>query len=200
LNHIAFQALLDYVDNSGPKDVRTHIEAHLPLCEECRLRLEEARRVAQADTSSTMTPPAELLHRVLAAFRRRQQRIGQPLAILATLQFDSATQFAGLGARGAVAERHLLYSFKQFDLDLQISRDQPTKSLMLRGQLLPGQSSALDLEGAVVHLSKPGTGERLRLTDAVGQFSISGLTTGSYHLQVDLADRQLVVENLEILQ
>jgi hypothetical protein len=199
LTHFAFQTWLDYLDGSLLAEAQAALEDHLQTCNECQQRLADVRRLLKDEGEDQMiAPPVDLLQRVRAAFRHYHQRVDQPTPMSAQLQFDSFAHFAQLGLRGATAERQLLYSLAPFDLDLQISPDEHSGALVMRGQLLADPLAPSDLEGITVRLTGDEGRDHLRLTDALGRFSISGLPTGRYRLAIILADRQLVIEQLSI--
>ena len=132
----------------------------------------------------------------MAAFNRQIARTQQRLIEAARPSFDSWAQGAVSGARGASADRQLLYSVDAVDLDLQISPSGQHHGLALRGQILTEASQPGELEGITIRVLSAGEERALRLTDELGRFSISDLAPGAYSMQVELDEQDILIEEI----
>ena len=138
MKHPNFQKLVDYLDDKLSADEAQKIKAHVTTCVQCETELNRGRYLVGArQDRDLLAPELSLLNRVVAAFRRQQNRSPDRLRHEASLEFDSWTKMAPLGVRGMVQERQLLFSGDMFDVDLQIVKDRANSSTFtLRGQFL----------------------------------------------------------------
>ncbi len=197
MNHPPFHLLIEYLDGNLSPEAQQQVEAHLATCGDCQYELVFANRTLdQGGERGPTAPPANLIRRAVAAFRRKQASLAQRLSTMATLQLDNYAQVAPLGARGMVRERQLLYTFDEYDLDLQIDASNPSTAITLRGQILAHTARPTMLEGIPIHLISQQAGPWLRLTDELGYFGISGLKTDTYSLKVVFEDRDVLIERL----
>lgn len=153
-------------------------------------------------------PSAALLQCVMAAFRRRRTHTAHRRAITVRPSPRICAPVA-LGRRGAPQEEQFLYTVDGYDIDLHCSYDPALQSFVLQGQILahsPDVTTDMGtdvdmLEGLEVRLIAKQTpadhrGERLRLTDALGQFTFSYVTAGEYTLTLLLAEEELLLEGI----
>lgn len=130
-------------------------------------------RAARLVRSPSPTPAPNLLQPIIAMLRGDSWQM--PLA-------------AGLRA-GSGAPRSLAYSAEAWDVDLQLDR-QPG-GWQLRGQLLgPELTGSVVLNGG----EAPITAEISEL----GEFALPPLQAGIYTLQLQLGERTIVIEQLEL--
>jgi hypothetical protein len=197
--HLTFQTLIDYLEHTLDLGIQEEVQHHLDSCQLCQQELESARRTLLGLHAPDLTPaPPSLLRRALAAFRRRQLRGVAETLLITQPNFDNFTNRLAMGVRGAQQERQLLYSFKTFDLDLQISHSEQDNAMLLRGQLLSATPLPAGLEGITVQLIGADNLVLSRLTDELGRFSFSTVAPNAYRLQIKLQDYTVVIENLAV--
>lgn len=200
MNHLDFQQAIEYLQKGMPPDETAQIDQHVLTCTACQQEIEVAQQFIAAPQNLS-APSPNLLNRVTAAFRRKQERLTNRTEQKAALQFDSWAQLVALGVRGVPQERQLLFHEDEFDLDLQVMNDRETKTYTMRGQMLGSFASdtANDLEGVSLKLRNKTNGQnRQGLTDQYGRFSFSQLDQSDYELFVELKERDIVI-NLESL-
>lgn len=145
-------------------------------------------------------PPAALLQRAKAAFRQQQRRLPQRRHITAIAQpLAPATP----GRRGVQQEEQFLYATDAYDIDIQCTYDTTTQSAILQGQILARSPDAGNLEGVEVRLIAVRTEHgpmpaRLRLTDALGQFTFSYLVVGEYQIMLLFAEEEVSLDGIVI--
>jgi len=202
MKHPNFQKLVDYLNNQLTADETQAIEAHVTGCAQCETELNRARYlVTTQQDDDLVAPELSLLSRVVTAFRRQQNRLPNRPQREASLEFDSWTEMAPVGARGMAQERQLLFSEEMFDVDLQIVKDPPKSSTFtLRGQVLNGddETGFADLDGLEIRLTDAASTEWRGLTDTLGQFSFSQLPEGVYTLSIILEDHDIILEDVEL--
>ncbi|MBE2220400.1 MAG: carboxypeptidase regulatory-like domain-containing protein [Anaerolineae bacterium] len=200
MNHLDFQQAIEYLQKILPPEEMTRVTQHLPTCTACQHEIEIAQQFMNSP-QTLPTPSPNLVNRVTAAFRRKQERLTNRTEQKATLQFDSWSQLVALGVRGIPQERQLLFHEDEFDLDLQVMNDRETKTYTMRGQMLGSfaNDTADDLEGVALTLKNKKNGQRRQsLTDQYGRFSFSQLDQSDYELFVALKERDIII-NLESL-
>lgn len=199
MTHLAFQTLLEYIEEQLSPSERTRVEKHLAGCSTCQSELESVREMLDGLANEQLVAPEPtVLQRTVAAFRRRKQQIAERVAQVATLEFDSRTAGAVMGARGVAGGHQLLYSFDPFDLDLQISREASTNTSTLYGQILSDEEEMSNMVGIPLRLSGADEDERLGLTDELGRFSFAYLRDGEYTLRVTFDRYDLLIRTLTI--
>lgn len=114
---------------------------------------------------------------------------------LAVLSFDSATTPpVAIGMRALRSQtRQLLFTWQEIDLDLRVAPMATADGWALSGQLL-----GADPQG---HLALIGPGHEVTRTvalDALGEFGLDGVASGSYHISVHLGGGVLELPALDI--
>ena len=108
MKHLSFRHLARYVEGDLNEAQREKAEAHLALCADCRHELERVRRLG-GSVGEFVAPPADLVARVLTAVRRRKNRRAERPRYQPALRFDSWTQWAAIGGRGAPYKREMVF-------------------------------------------------------------------------------------------
>ena len=202
MEHPNFQKLVDYLDDKLSENEAQKIKAHVTACAHCETELNRARYlVTTRQDEALVEPESGLLDRVVTAFRRRQNRLPHRPQRDASLEFDSWTQMAALGVRGMSQERQMLFSEDMVDVDLQIAKDSPNgHTFTLRGQFLINNETSgfSSLDGIEIHLMDTANTEWRGLTDALGQFSFSQLSEGTYTLNIILEDHDINLEDVNL--
>jgi hypothetical protein len=198
MEHLHVKSLIQYLENEMPPSAREESEAHLASCMVCRSKLADVRRMLDATGTEEMlvSPPQNLVRRVITAFRRRRNQGNDRSRHQAMLQFDSWASFSPVGVRGMSHERQLLFSESTWDLDLQIVREREEDTFALRGQILGEETDTGGLEGIELRVTDGEGAERRGLTDHLGCFNFTRLSEGTYSVQVFLDDYDLVLDSV----
>lgn len=198
MNHLEIQILAHYLGKTLAEDQQRNVEAHLNTCKHCQQQLNVLRQTHISSSDSGLTaPPADIVRRAQAAFRRQRNRAKDLVQQVAELHFDSWQNVAA-GMRGALHERQLLYSAGQFDLDMQVTQAEDESALVVRGQVLCVGAESAQLDGIELRLMCTNVAERRVITDEFGRFSISDLPEGVYSLQLISDTQDVLVEAIEI--
>lgn len=142
-------------------------------------------------------PPADLVKRVVASFKRRKNRLADRFVRPMKLQFDSWTRLAPSGVRGTVQERQILFAENGLDVDVQIIKEN-IGLFTLQGQVLESVAGPQGLEGIEVQLMVDGFVYRRALVDSTGYFRFTFVPAGVYTLRLILEDRDIVVQDLAV--
>lgn len=189
--HIPFVHLVDLVEGRMPADEQARSQSHLSGCPRCGADYAWLRRVIDLmrTDGSEDAPP----HVVARAARLLRPRSEAPLVGVrhwfATLRFDSAQVPSVVGVRaGQPAERQLLFSAGELDLDLRVTP--ADAQWVVSGQVL-GQ----EVDG---HVELAGPGAARAPLNELSEFKLPPVAAGTYMLTLRSADFEIVIEGLEV--
>ena len=191
--HLELATLADLVQNLLDRERKSSVLSHLSGCANCEAQFRQLESVIQLmATDDAVDAPRDVLQHALNIFQgatRSRESLVQ--RIVAALSFDSFTARPAFGLRsGGVAERHLIYSAAEHDIDLRISAE--GDNWKVTGQLLGGDC----VPGEVALESKSAT-VSTQLND-VCEFSLPPVASGNYTLRVRLANLEVEVPRLEL--
>ena len=194
-DHISLDLLADLVDHLVPAGEREPLLAHLGACADCSQRRQELDRLVKLmRTDDSVDAPQPVLARALNIFQRQQvQEPETPLLkrLFASLSFDSLRAEPVFGFRSGRAEtRQLIFSAEDIDLDLRIT---PLGDRWnVSGQVLGAECA----RGAVQMQSETAT-ESACLNELC-EFTLTPVSSGSYHLRLRLEDVQIEFPEIEL--
>ena len=197
-DHIPFTHLVDLVEGRLARGERALVEAHVAACPRCAADVAWLERViGLMRTDDSEAPPRHILAQVRRMFRAP----AEPAAatprrrIAAALQVDSARGPLAFGIRtGAAAERQMLFTAAEYDLDLRVA---PSGSLwQVSGQVL-GTDDEQQAPLQTIELHGPAGAVRATL-NSLSEFTLPPTPAGSYTLTLHLADIDIAIAELEI--
>jgi hypothetical protein len=192
MRHISVEDLISYADEQNPVSDRPMIETHLLSCVDCREVNEEIRSFVSAlCNDSAFEPPAELLQWGINLFQPLVQPSPVGLRkVIASLIYDSFDQplLAGVRSVGA-PPRQMLYRAGDVDVDVKIESMHSYDRISLAGQVL--SSAPKFYHNTPVKLVCHGLVRYETTTNVVGEFSFDEVPKDTYHLWVDLPEREL---------
>ena len=200
----SFERLIDYLDNRLPEAEASRVATHLAddcvVCGESRDWYQRVRTAARSDDA--VAPPPWVLKRAVSIFEKRLERprlaarIGQAIA---SLVFDSFAGPALAGVRSTeTANRQLLYRAGDYSIDLQISPSENMRADLI-GQVLNESESAFEsVAGLKLEIARGDQTVCSTVTDAMGEFKLSGMEQGFYNLRVELSEGSITVPNLPV--
>jgi hypothetical protein len=103
--------------------------------------------------------------------------------IFAGVVFDSCTQPAFAGARGATDSRHVVLRAEELDIHIKISRNLPLQQIM--GQVFARNETEF-LNNACLQLLQDGQPVKTTWSDNFGVFQFDGVPEGELRLQIEL--------------
>jgi hypothetical protein len=195
--HIPFATLLDYLDQSLPAPERAKTESHLATqCSECQTNLQRARELLAvfAVPDRTVAPPPEVVRRAVAAFTSRSNLAAIP-QLIASLLFDSFQQAPATALRGATRTRQLLFSAQDLDIDMQITPERDSATLI--GQVLTRTAAVLHAL-PVVRLYQAGEVIDTSYSDTLGQFAFRAVPPGRYDVGVWVDPQMVIIKGVEL--
>jgi hypothetical protein len=197
-DHIPFTHLVDLVEGRLARDEQTRIEAHIAACPRCAAEVVWLQRViGLMRTDDSVAPPPYVVAQARRMFRAPPERaaVSARQRIVAALQFDSARGPLAFGIRaGAPAERQILFSAAEYDLDLRVA---PNGSLwQVSGQVL-GTDDDQPAPPQTIELRSPAGALRATL-NSLSEFTLPPAPAGSYTLALHLADIDIAIADLEI--
>jgi putative zinc finger protein len=201
-----FEQLVDYLDNrlteAESARVRAHLATDCQTCTETRAWYEGVRAIAASDES--IEPPTWVLKRAVRIFEtqhnrpRLVERIGQAVA---SLVFDSFARPAVSGVRSTeTTNRQLLYRAGDYSIDLQVAPSDQSRADLIGQVLREGETTFESVSGLRLEIARGGEKTYSTLTDAMGEFKISGMDCGTYDLRVELSEGSITVPQLPVIQ
>ena len=172
--HLSSEAMIDVIESQSGN-------SHLDECLDCRRQLDEWRQLLfTLNRSQLQDAPPALLSRAFGIMDEPRPKLSE---ILASMIFDSFTQPAFAGARGAGAARQVVLRAREFDIHVKISGT--ADELLINGQIM----SRLDKEftnKTKVHLLRNGAQFRTANLNSFGEFEFTNTPSGLLRLQIDL--------------
>ena len=192
--HAQFDKIIDIVEDRLPppekKKVQAHLDSGCPSCNETHRWAE--RVVDHMETDNTPDPPEWLARRSMILFRR-SNALAQPVhrqRVLGHLVFDNyGAQTAGMRREGPAPVRSQLYRAAEFDIDLQMRRDDEDGSIRARGQVLvrsPSEASP----GVRIELHDLDSLIGETESDEFGEFVLDDLPDGPFDLVICPGDER----------
>lgn len=205
---VSFRELVEFATGELNDEQRGRIEQALAGSTALLRDLEQIRRVLEAiRTDDTVHPPDELVERVAslaARHRSDEQADSMPVwqdraaCLIAQLVFDSRSQPALAGFRGASESYHLAYHSESAIVDLQVTPatdDSEGGSFRVRGQVTPGTSD----RARGVRLLAHGSDQVVTETTADERGWFRFVTNGGlYDLKVALTQDTILLPDLPI--
>ncbi|HEV8638961.1 MAG TPA: hypothetical protein VG370_32535 [Chloroflexota bacterium] len=193
-NHIPSDRQADLVEGRLPAARRAEVLGHVASCGRCASEIAALERVVRLmRTDDSVDPPAQVVSRAVSLFRPRAAPVplGLRQRLAAALRFDSAAA-PGLayGLRsGLVAERQMLFSAGELDIELRVAP--AGAALTVAGQVLgPCAGGQVELRGA-------DSAVMASLTDLC-EFVLPSVPAGTYTLALHLSDADVEVAGLEL--
>ena len=202
--NVAWDELLDYVEDRIASARRAEVEAHLEQgCRSCQRDLTWLRSVAACMRSDdSREPPTWVKRRAVNLFKQYGPRPRPTLLerIAAALVFDNGLQPQLAGVRGATAapSRQMLFTAGDIDVDVRTEPTEEQDKVTLIGQVLPQSAGAVSLGGVEVHLLHARRDLFSKMTDELGEFTIGRLPHGRYRLLIRLPDKEIEIPGIEI--
>jgi hypothetical protein len=108
---------------------------------------------------------------------------------IAEVTFDSRSQLVETNVRGIPSSIQIVFQANDFDVDLKIRKDQPSRASIL-GQVLE-RNSVTRLGGLEIRLMREGTAIAITVSDGNGLFEFSSVPAGSLNLVVLIPQHHL---------
>ncbi|MFN3331991.1 MAG: anti-sigma factor family protein [Caldilinea sp.] len=190
--HISYERLVDWVEGRLVNTQKTAIDEHLAVCAHCREEATQIERmIAVMRQDESVDAPSTLIARAVALFRASAAKSAPSLLqrLVATLSFESTalTPAFGLRSQGG-AERQMIFTANEYDIDLRVSED--SAGWVLSGQLLGAEttSGSATLTNDAMTLTTPLSEELTFVFPPVG--------TGHYTLTLHFNQIELVIEDV----
>ncbi len=200
----SFEKLLDYLDGklaaTETERVATHLSSGCAQCSANRDWYNQVTMIAVSDDS--VEPPAWVTKRALRIFETKKPGLVERLAqAIASLTFDSFARPAAVGVRSTeTTNRQLLYSAGAYSIDLQVAPLSGSRADLV-GQILCEAETSFD---SVAGLRLELTGEDQKThnasTNAMGEFTISGLKQGVYNLNIKTSAGNITAYDVPVIE
>lgn len=196
-DHIAFEVLVDLVEERAPAERAAEARAHIQACSHCQQELAWASRVTTLMRSDELEDaPLHVVARAVRSLHAVPTPAPQPAPgvlrrLVARLQFDSDVAFTpAFGMRSGQPEgRQMLFTTEEVEVDLRITPYQ--NQWVVTGQMLG------PCEGGSVELVGDEAAETAALNDLC-EFDLPAVEAGHYTLLLRYADAEVEVSDLQI--
>ena len=203
-NSIQFSELLDWLESRLSDEEARAITERLQNADEAtQADLAWLRAFQQAtQTVKLASPPATVraeLKRRFAIYAETRRPPGFFRQWLASLTFDSRTQWATAGVRSAVAEgqrRQLIYTTAAAEVAVNIQPRTHDPYLDVIGQVFPG--AELSQTAFSVQLLQHANQVEIVTADDLGEFAFMAVPPGEYDVVVSAADFELVMRSVPV--
>ncbi|MEW6130115.1 MAG: zf-HC2 domain-containing protein [Acidobacteriota bacterium] len=190
--HIEFSKIADLIDHRLPADETSSVLTHLAACPDCaaqHAKLERAVSLMQANELEDA--PRYAVAKVVDLFKpRARQSIPLLKRLVGLLKFDSQQMMPAFGVRsGAAAERQMLFSAGDHELQLQITR--ADEGWMVSGQVLG------DCDGGEIAIKNPNLTKQTALNELC-EFTLPPVPAGNYALTLSLNHIEIEVSDLNL--
>jgi hypothetical protein len=180
------ETAFDLMDGRLTKLAEAEWAKHLSSCADC-VAVQEDWRVLRygLKRSHLQDAPPSMLDAARSLFQKAPvatERLGIR-QILANLVFDSFTQPAFAGARGATGTRQMVLRSEEFDIHVRISVTDQSRELL--GQIQPRENRPLD-NAARLYLLHDGQRVSSAEVNDLGEFHFDSVPEGLLSLQIDL--------------
>lgn len=161
-----------------PAIEQLRVAAHLRTCSRCAAEAEAIREPPAADP----LPSIGL-----------GERLRRVVAVLTT-----PPQLAVAGLRGTTGPSAQTYRAEDLTITIHLEATARRGHVNLTGEIWQEGAGAAALAGQTVRLLAPDGGAATATIGDLGDFIIDAVATGIYRLEVELADRVVVVEDLRV--
>lgn len=191
--HIEFSTLADLVEERLTDAERPAILAHLATCAECAAQRAKIEKTIDMMRSPELEEaPRYAVAQAINLFRsHRKQPASLIQRLVALLQFDSHQQMTpAFGMRSAAtAERQLLFTAGDYELQLQIANE--SDGWVISGQLLgAGASGEVELKNQTIAVQTT--------LNELCEFTLPTMPAGNYALTLHLSSIEIEVPNLTV--
>jgi len=183
--HLSPEVAVDLIEKHAGEPETAFWHAHIEICGDCKGELEKWTAFHKLLKREHLESAPDLsLRNALGIFQQPVVEKASFREVLASLVFDSFTQPALAGARGAAASaRQMVLRAEGYDIHLKLWGNPPARRMA--GQVLARGEGAF-VHGARLHLLLDG--ERIGSTavDKFGEFEFEEVPEGFLSLQIDL--------------
>jgi hypothetical protein len=183
--HINPDTALDLIEGHGEPSQNEFWTAHMKTCTTCSEQMEEWRQMHSLLQRKHLTSaPPWVMNKAVGVFQSPATHENTGIRrVIASIVFDSFSQPALAGARGAMDARQLVLRANEFDIHLKIWGENEQRQLV--GQILPRGATQF-VDEAKLHLLRNGERFDTTATDHFGEFQFRDVPQGLLSLQVDL--------------
>ena len=189
--HLSSEVVFDLLEGRAQLLQAAALTAHIHMCSDCNQQLNEWRKVhALLGRTHLAHAPDNVLRNAEAIFTPPRASAAAAIRqIVASLVFDSFTQPAFAGARGATDDRQVVLRAEEFDVHIKIFGDNGQRQLI--GQIFARDENTFPTSTRLQLLQN---GERVGMTqvDQFGGFQFEEVPQGSLSLQIDMPNLTVV--------
>lgn len=199
-----FSELLDWLEGRLLPDKARAVAERLQTADAAtQADLDWLRLFLQARQSVQFASPPpgvrETLKQRFAAYAEAREPPGPFQRWLATLTFDSRAQPVTAGLRSAAEEgqqRQLIYTTEAAEIALTVQSILPDKNFIVTGQIFPMGDTPTHTFS--IQLLREAGEVALAATDELGEFTLSDLPAGEYHMVVSAGQYEVVIPSLHL--
>jgi hypothetical protein len=187
--HLRAEEALDLIEMKISDDQVHFWKAHIATCTSCLNQLQDWQRIRallkRENLEDAPRPVTVLANSIFEAPAARR-----PLReVIASIVFDSLSQPALAGARGASAARQLLLTAEDVDIHLRVWTLGTERRIA--GQIL-SRDKSMDVVGARLHLLNEGKRIGTAEANRFGEFEFDEVVEGALDLEIELPQLRIM--------
>jgi hypothetical protein len=183
--HLSSEEALDIIEGRASEDQVRFWRNHVQGCSSCDKQLSDWAKMSSLLKRENLESAPEPSIRIANAIYQApeiEERSGIR-QVIASLVFDSLSEPAMAGARGAAAPHQFLLSAMDFDIHVRVW--DAGRERRMTGQIL-SRDKQMTFQGAQLHLLHQGKRFGSTEADTFGEFEFVEVPTGPLYLQIDL--------------
>lgn len=180
--HLSAEGALDLIDNKASQDQVQFWKTHILTCSSCDTQLKAWQEIRDLLKRENLESAPEFVIKAANSIFEPPAARRSLREVVASVLFDSFSQPALAGARGASAARQLLLSAEEFDVHLRVSA--AGNERRIAGQIL-SRNKDTDVRGTRLHLLRDGKRIDTAEADRFGEFEFFEVTDGPLELEIE---------------
>jgi hypothetical protein len=187
--HLKAEEALDLIENRATEEQVQFWNQHFAICSSCLDQLQDWQRIHSLLKRENLESAPEALTALARTIFEPAAPRPSLREVIASVVFDSFSQPALAGARGASSARQILLSAEDVDVHVRVSARGTERRIA--GQILSRNKSA-NLVGVRLHLLEGGKRVGTAAADKFGEFEFEEVTDGPLDLEIEIPHLRII--------
>lgn len=187
--HLTAEEALDLIEKRATEEQVRFWNQHFATCSSCTDQLQDWQRIHSLLKRENLESAPEALTALARTIFEPAVPRPSLREVIASVVFDSLSQPALAGARGAASARQLLLSAEDIDVHIRVSTRGAARRIA--GQILSRDKST-DVAGTRLHLLQGGMRIGTAAADKFGEFEFEEVTDGPLDLEIEIPNLRII--------